>query len=466
MQKIASIGHSFHQKTKSTQFFIDVLLEFYEIDFYWSLPMNYKADLKLFDLENKDYHALIFFQILPTAEELQQCLCKNIVLIPMFDNDLGMTLKQWSEYFQYKFINFSKTLYEKLDFLDFKNNVYLQYAPNVHQLKQVRNHHHKPKVFFWQRSDKINWNLLKKLIDFSQVSSFHLHRIEAEASKDSWFEMPDQQDIEAYNITLSSWFDSKDELSKLMNDCDIFICPRLFEGIGQTFLEAMAMGKCVVSPNFPTMNEYINNGLNGILFDFLEPKTIDLTQWEKIGHEAYESMKNIRYKWEHERLSIIDFIEKPLVCEAKEVSYHEYLKNLEITLNDKKSKFLAEDIKISLLMQNPSKSLDFSKYLNVLLDYFSKNISSTEKYIVYGTGTGARLISNLIGIDNVEYFIDIDERKHTSLFDGKEVFSPKKLKETNHKVLISLFGRGEKIMKFLSNDYEIEKVRLINLDFN
>ena len=55
MQKIASIGHSFHQKTKSTQFFIDVLLEFYEIDFYWSLPMNDKADLKLFDLENKDY---------------------------------------------------------------------------------------------------------------------------------------------------------------------------------------------------------------------------------------------------------------------------------------------------------------------------------------------------------------------------------------------------------------------------
>ena len=106
MKKIAYIGHSFHQKTKSTKFFIDVLLKYYNVDFYWTLPLNYKSDFKKFELDKKEYDALIFFQILPLVEEIEICLCKNIVLIPMFDNDLNISTKDWSVYYKYKFINF------------------------------------------------------------------------------------------------------------------------------------------------------------------------------------------------------------------------------------------------------------------------------------------------------------------------------------------------------------------------
>ena len=90
--KIAFIGHSFHQKTKSTQFFIDILKEHYDVDFYWTLPSLYQAELPTFGINATDYKALLFFQILPTEEELKSFRCKNIVLIPMYDNDVSISL--------------------------------------------------------------------------------------------------------------------------------------------------------------------------------------------------------------------------------------------------------------------------------------------------------------------------------------------------------------------------------------
>ena len=78
MNKIAYIGHSFHQKTKSTKFFIDILLNYYSVDFYWTLPLKYKSDFEMFELDKKEYRALLFFQILPTVEELVALLKQGI----------------------------------------------------------------------------------------------------------------------------------------------------------------------------------------------------------------------------------------------------------------------------------------------------------------------------------------------------------------------------------------------------
>lgn len=58
-----------------------------------------------------------------------------------------------------------------------------------------------------------------------------------------------------------------------------------------------------------------------------------------------------------------------------------------------------------------SKSINFSKYLNVLIDFVSKNINQSEQYIIYGTGTGAKIISSLIPTDSIICFVDIDVEK-------------------------------------------------------
>lgn len=467
MKRVAFVGHSFHRKTESANFFIDFLLEYYQIEFYWSLPSSYKSDLRNFDLENKTYHAVIFFQILPTPGELELIVSRNIILVPMFDNDPLITLSQWSKYSKYKFINFSRTLFSKLEFLNFQRNIYLQFAPTVPKFRESRDFNQKPKVFFWQRSEHINWSVLKKLIDFTQISSLHLHRIEVDVANDNWFEIPEDQDFETCDITFSSWFDSKDELYRLLSDCDIFVAPRLFEGIGQIFIEAMAMGKCVISPNFPTMNEYIEDGLNGILFDMIDPKPIDFRDWRRLGDQACDSIRRIRSQWDQKKLDIIYLIESPLTIEPDKGSINDNFRTLEGTLCEEKYRFIVEDLKIDLLHSavRPA-GLGFSLYLNILMDYLSSELVPGETYIVYGTGTGARLILGLIGPHSVEYFIDTDRRKHGTLYSEKPVFGPDKLRETSHKIIISVFGRCNKVTRYLTSEHGIEAQRLINLDFN
>lgn len=51
----------------------------------------------------------------------------------------------------------------------------------------------------------------------------------------------------------------------LVDRSQIMIAPRLVEGVGLAFLEAMARGSVVVAPDSPTMNEYLCPGRNGIL---------------------------------------------------------------------------------------------------------------------------------------------------------------------------------------------------------
>ena len=59
---------------------------------------------------------------------------------------------------------------------------------------------------------------------------------------------------------------SRREYLEITREANIFIAPRTSEGVGLTFLEAMARGSCVIGYDAPTMNEYIRDGENGLLF--------------------------------------------------------------------------------------------------------------------------------------------------------------------------------------------------------
>ena len=56
-----------------------------------------------------------------------------------------------------------------------------------------------------------------------------------------------------------------DAFQALLDRTQIVFAPRLLEGVGLSFLEAMARGSAVVAPDSPTMSEYIHSGRNGIL---------------------------------------------------------------------------------------------------------------------------------------------------------------------------------------------------------
>lgn len=93
------------------------------------------------------------------------------------------------------------------------------------------------------------------------------------------------------------------EQLKLVN---IYVAPRPAEGVGMTFLEALASGCAVFAADAPTMNEYISHKANGYLFgpkykgDALQnpdqPRRLPVSQqWDEIqGLELMQMAQNAR----------------------------------------------------------------------------------------------------------------------------------------------------------------------------
>lgn len=58
-----------------------------------------------------------------------------------------------------------------------------------------------------------------------------------------------------------------------MKGCDIYVQTSMFEGFGRTVTEAKILGKAVVSTNFPSIYDQINNGENGLICE-MSPEDI------------------------------------------------------------------------------------------------------------------------------------------------------------------------------------------------
>lgn len=116
-----------------------------------------------------------------------------------------------------------------------------------------------------------------------------------------------------------SWHSRESYLSSL-SQYNVFMAPRRHEGLGMTFLEAMAMGMCVVAEDLPTVNEYIQPGYNGILYRGDRETLYSLHLFEKnrladLGRNARRRISEIHQKWVSEsqgiRASVEELIKQP-----------------------------------------------------------------------------------------------------------------------------------------------------------
>ena len=99
-------------------------------------------------------------------------------------------------------------------------------------------------------------------------------------------------------------------MTEVLSSCNIYIAPRELEGIGLSFLEAMAMGKVIIASNNPTMNEYIIHNQNGYLYDIINPQPIDFYNFENIKKVTLKFVKNGNFYWENNKKNIIELIKK------------------------------------------------------------------------------------------------------------------------------------------------------------
>ncbi len=311
--KVAFIDHSFHKKTAATCFLIDILKKNYEVEVFWDESWDRGPRVDLRSISQNSFNPIIFFQIVHyPEEEIYFLKDRNVIVFPMFDASPNLFDHFWRKYTyisEVKFVNFSKTLHQRQKKLGFESRYFQYFLPPDKSARQ-RPDPKGLKGFFWQRTNRITWNHIRELIKNTNFKSIVLHSAVDPPGFD--LVLPAEEEIKKYNIKITRWFNRKEDYSRLVRDADVYFAPRAAEGIGMSFLEAMAMGKCVVAADNPTMNEYISHGKTGLLYDPDNPGPLDFSNIEEISLNAQKYIEEGRQRWLESEKELLDFIQETL----------------------------------------------------------------------------------------------------------------------------------------------------------
>ena len=294
---VAFIDHNFHQKSKSGNFIREILKKKFVVhNFWWSLKDQYKLIDKV-----KNYENFFFFQSLLPLEDMLKIRDKNIMWAPMYDN-LDTSLNYWKKikYLNLKILAFSNPV-RKLSVKFNCRHLYLKYALRNKIGTKIKK---KLNIFFWFRSNisLYDWINIFKTEDINVVKYFNC----PDPGKNS--EIIDYKDIKNYKIKfINEKFLPRNKYLKMIKKCDIFVCPRKQEGIGMSFLEALSMGKYLISNKETTMNEYINNQNIGVFFDKFKDQKLSVKKIKRGQIFRNKYAKKIYYKWEKDKKMIINF---------------------------------------------------------------------------------------------------------------------------------------------------------------
>lgn len=299
MLKAIFIGHPYHQKTQSHQFFTEMLEQEFTVD-YRTVNIDDKTPIVFPNIaEEIACDVVIFWQIKPEKSLLKNISYRKIIFFPMYDACYNWHIEKWIGLSACHIICFSKTLYTKLYQYGF-DVAYFQYFPEI--LQNVTDWGNPNSCFHWFRLPEIKTSILNILLP--TIDNIHIHQ-----APDPSFSLSDN-DIPQGNVTTSEWFDTKQELNTHILNYGLYLAPRMHEGIGMSFLEAMSMGRCVIAPNIPTMNEYVQHKVNGLLYDSNNPQAFDVTQQDiiKIQKNAYAYMTAGYERWQQDKQKLIEGI--------------------------------------------------------------------------------------------------------------------------------------------------------------
>lgn len=307
MKKIGVIDHSYHYKTISPAFFINLLKQLGSVRVIWDSQWNGGKFPSIDNINKEEFDILILWQIMiyHHPEKLKKLNCKHIIIIPMYDDIHADPDKLFLRFRDFRFISFCKVLQQRFDRLDIRSK-YFQFFIDPSSLLCHDEPFSDLKGFFWQRTNDITWDHIRKLIEGSGFSRFHLHL----ALDPIWYRevLPTEEEMKKYHITITRWFDRKEDYLSVLSQANVFFTPRLYEGIGMPVIEAMTMGKVVVSPDHPTMNEYITHGKNGLLYDVQDLKPLNFTLAKTMAGQARKDCLLGFENWQKATADMLDWI--------------------------------------------------------------------------------------------------------------------------------------------------------------
>jgi hypothetical protein len=247
--RIAYVEHPHHQKTNSTEFFIK------EVESLGHELVRIVRDA--FSLEAaKEFDRLILFQAdecIPIAVAAD----KLSLVIPMLDESLMRNSGYFRVGKKIQFLSFSPNLHNFLELSGAKSYL-VQYWPEPRGRSQDKDFN----VFFWERTpvhvsaqDVYRW--------FKNMNPNYTVRRHLDPGQDS--SQPAFSNFNSRIKVLDNDWLTHDQYLAILEKAKVFIAPRRWEGIGLSSLEAMSRGIPVVGLASPTLSEYVENGVTGIL---------------------------------------------------------------------------------------------------------------------------------------------------------------------------------------------------------
>lgn len=249
--RIAYVEHPHHQKTNSTEFFRK------EVESLGHELVRIVRDS--FTLETaKEFDRLILFQAddcIPIAVAAD----KFSLVIPMLDESLARNSGFFRVGGKLQFLSFSPNLNQFLKLSGARSH-FVQYWPEPKAQEQKDEFN----VFFWERTpvhvsvqDVFRW-----FKEMNPSFTIRRHLDPGQISQDPVYSQLNSR----VEILENDWL-SHEQYLKILDKASVFVAPRRWEGIGLSSLEALSRGIPVVGLASPTLSEYIENGVTGVLIN-------------------------------------------------------------------------------------------------------------------------------------------------------------------------------------------------------
>lgn len=306
--RIAFCGHSYHRTTGSSAFFLEALRAHGAVEELWDESWITGTPLDVAPIASAGFDAVVVWQVEEVARRLAEHRLPNVSFFPMYDACHAMPDAYWRGLGDVKVVCFSSTLHERIQRLGVRSR-FVRYFPDPDRLVPPARSERGLAGYFWQRQQDVTWTTIRALLGDADFRRFTLHR--ATDPSLGRFVAPSPEDVERYRIRVTDWFPSRHDALADVLQHNVYFAPRLREGIGMSFLEAMATGFLVVAPDHPTMNEYIVPGVNGLLYDPLDPRPLDFSRRELMAGRARRSIEAGWRKWRRSADALFAFVLEP-----------------------------------------------------------------------------------------------------------------------------------------------------------
>jgi glycosyltransferase involved in cell wall biosynthesis len=204
---------------------------------------------------------LIFFQYPPSSEIINNSNA-NIIWIPMWDHIRNHPATFWKGMSKkVKIVAFSKNVENLAEKYGFRI-LGLKYFSKPEDID--RRKENKRILHYWNRTGLYSPEFITSLCRSLKADVLIFQSsLDPGISEKYYYKMP--TDIgNTKIIELKGHLDRK-KYEAIIRTANIFLAPRMYEGVGISFLEAISRGSFVIGYDAPTMNEYIVHKQTGFL---------------------------------------------------------------------------------------------------------------------------------------------------------------------------------------------------------